>query len=188
MIRQLRALLAAYRKRAIKDLWRRHTQDIAVRSKDVRGAIEVEAAGTSGLWNVLVPNTHTLLTEAHDVMSAVRAFGPELYDKRPVDLPGFQGVLGRHVPRVPEGGWAKVQQYSMQDLRTALNKADGKAPGPNQVEARFIKALPAPVQWLFLHSYRAILRGAPPPSTGGMRTSGSAPRYRALPSWMTTGP
>ena len=44
----------------------------------------------------------------------------------------------------------------------ALDKADGKAPGPNHVAARFIKALPAPVQWLLVHSYRAILRGAPP--------------------------
>ena len=31
------------------------------------------------------------------------------------------------------------------------------------MEARFIKALLAPVQWLLVHSYRAILRGAPPP-------------------------
>ena len=51
----------------------------------------------------------------------------------------------------------------MQDLQSALDKADGKAPGPNHVKARFIKALPAPVQWLLVHSYRAILRGAPPP-------------------------
>ena len=51
----------------------------------------------------------------------------------------------------------------MQDLQSALDKADGKAPGPKHVEARFIKALPAPVQWLLVHSYRAILRGAPPP-------------------------
>ena len=51
----------------------------------------------------------------------------------------------------------------MQDLQSALDKADGKAPGPNHVKARFIKALPAPVQWLLDHSYRAILRGAPPP-------------------------
>ena len=34
----------------------------------------------------------------------------------------------------------------MQDLRSALDGADGKAPGPNHVEARFFKALPAPVQ------------------------------------------
>ena len=93
-----------------------------------------------------VPNTQTLLTEAHDVMFAVRAFWRELYDIRPVDLPGFQAVLGRRVPRVPEGAWTQVQQYSMQDLKSALDKADGKAPGPNHVEARFIKALPAPVQ------------------------------------------
>ena len=137
--------------------------DIAQRWKAVRGAIEVEAPGPSGLWNVRVPNTQTLLTEAHDVMFAVRAFWRELYDKRPVDLPGFQAVLGRHVPRVPEGAWTQVQQYSMQDLKSALDKADGKAPVPNHVEARFIKALPAPVQWLLVHSYRAILRGAPPP-------------------------
>ena len=162
-IRQLRALLAADRKRAIKDFWRRHAPDIAQRWKAVRGAIEVEAPGSSGLWNVRVPNTQTLLTEAHDVMFAVRAFWRELYDKRPVDLQGFQAVLGRHVPRVPDGAWTQVQQYSMQDLQSALDKADGKAPGPNHVEARFIKALPAPVQWLLVHSYRAILRGAPPP-------------------------
>ena len=62
-----------------------------------------------------------------------------------------------------KGPWAQVQQYSMQDLQSALDKADGKAPGPNHVEARFIKALPAPVQWLLVHSYGAILRSAPPP-------------------------
>ena len=162
-IRQLRTLLAADRKRAFKDFWRRHAQDIAQRWKAVRGAIVVEAPGPSGLWNVRVPNTQTLLTEAHDVMFAVRAFWRELYDKRPVDLPGFQAVLSRHVPRVPDGAWAQVQQYSMQDLQSALDKANGKAPGPNHVEARFIKALPAPVQWLLVHSYLAILRRAPPP-------------------------
>ena len=105
-------------------------------------AIEVEAPGSSGLWNVRVPNTQTLHTEAHDVMFAVRAFSRELYDKRPVDLPGFQAVLGRHVPRVPEGALAQVQQYSMQDLRSGLDKADGKAPGSNHSEARFIKGPP----------------------------------------------
>ena len=110
------------------------------------GAIEVEAPGPLGLWNVRVPNTQTLLTEAHDVMSGLRAFWRELYDKRPVDLPGFQAVQGRHVPRVPEEAWTQVQQYSMQDLRSALHKAHGKAPGPNHVEACFIKALPEPVQ------------------------------------------
>ena len=107
-IRHLRALLAADSKRAIKDFWRRHAQDIAQRWKAVRGAIEVEAPGPSGLWNVRVPNTQTLLTEAHDVMFAVRAFWREVYDKRPVDLPGFRAVLSRHVPRVPEGAWAQV--------------------------------------------------------------------------------
>ena len=96
-------------------------------------------------------------------MFTVRAFWRELYDKRPVDLPGFQAVLSRHVPRAPEGAWAQVRQYSMQDLQSALDKAHGKAPGPNHVEARFIKALLAPVQWLPVNSYRAILRGAPPP-------------------------
>ena len=162
-IRHLRALLAADCKRAIKDFWRRHAQDIAQRWKAVRGAIEEETPGPLGLWNVRVPNTQTLLTEAHDVMFAVRALWRELYDKRPVHLPGLQAVLGRHVPRLPEGAWARVQQYSMQDLRSALDQADGKAPGPNHVEARFIKAFRAPVQWLLVHSYRAILRGRPPP-------------------------
>ena len=51
----------------------------------------------------------------------------------------------------------------MQDPKSALDKANGKAPGPNHVEARFIKALPASVQWLLVHSYRAIHRGAPSP-------------------------
>ena len=50
----------------------------------------------------------------------------------------------------------------MQDLRSALDKAAGKAPGANHVEARCIKAPAAPVQWLLVHYYRAILRGAPP--------------------------
>ena len=157
-IRQLRALLAADCKRAIKDFWRRDAPDIAQRWKAVPGAIEVEAPGPPGLWNVQVPNTQTLLTEAHDVMFAVCAFWRELYDKRPVDLPGFQAVLARHVLRVPDGAWTQVQQYSMQDLQSALDKADGEAPGPNHVEARFIKALSAPVQWLLVH----FIPGHPP--------------------------
>ena len=123
----------------------------------------MEAPGPSGNWNVRVPDTQTLFTEAHYVMSEVCAFWRELCDKCPVDLPGFQAVLGRRVPRVSEGAWAKVQQYSMQDLRSALDKADGKAPGPNHVEARFIKALRAPVKCLPVHSYQAIHRSAPLP-------------------------
>ena len=106
-IRQWRTLLAADRKRPIKDFWRRDGQDIAQRWIAVRQAIEVEAPGPSGLWNVRVPNTQPLLTEAHDVMFAVRAFWRELYDKRSVDLPGFQAVLSRHVPWVPDGAWAQ---------------------------------------------------------------------------------
>ena len=90
-IRQLRALLSADRKRAIKDFWRCHAPDIAQRWKAVRGAIEVEALGPSGLWKVRVPNTQTLLTEAHDVIFPVRAFWRELYDKCQVDLPGLSG-------------------------------------------------------------------------------------------------
>ena len=151
-LRHLRALLADDRKRAIKDFCRRHAPDITQRLKAMRGAIEVEAPGPSGVWNVRVLNTQTLLTEAHDLMFAVRAFRRELYDKHPVDLPGFQAFPGRHLPRVPEGAWAQVQQYSEQDLLSALDNTDGKAPGPNHVEARFIKALLAPVQWLLGHS------------------------------------
>ena len=56
-IRQLRALLTADCKRAIKDFWRRHAQDIPQRCKAMRGAIELEAPGPSGLCNVRVPNT-----------------------------------------------------------------------------------------------------------------------------------
>ena len=187
-IRQLRTLLAADRKRAIKDFWRRHAQDIAQRWKAVRRAIEVEAPGPSGLWNVRVPNTQTLLTEAHDVMFAVRAFCRELYDKRSVDLPGFQAVLSCHVPRVPDGAWAQVQQYSMQDLQSALDKADGKAPGPNHVEARFIKALPAPVQWLWSTPTGPSSAAPRRRCTGGTHTYGSASRYQALLDWTTTDP
>ena len=71
-IRELRALLAADRKRAIKDFWRCHAPDIVERWEAARGAIEVEAPGPSSLSKVRVPNTQTLLTEAHDVMSADR--------------------------------------------------------------------------------------------------------------------
>ena len=187
-IRHLRALLAADRKRAIKDFWRRHAQDIAQQWKAMRGAIEVEAPGPSGLWNVWVPNTETLLTEAHDVMFAVRAFWRELYDKRLVDLPGFQAVLSRHVPRVPEGAWAQVQQYSMQNLRSALDKADGKAPGPNHVEARFIKAPRHPSSGSWSTPTGPSSAAPRHRCTGGTRTYGSAPRYRALPDWTTTDP
>ena len=163
-IRHLRVLLAADRKRAIKDFWRCHAQGIVQRWRGVRGDIEVEAPGTSGLWKMQVPTTLTLLTEAHEVMSAVRAFWQELHDKRLVDLPRCQAVLGRHVHRVPEGPLAQVQQYFMGDLPSALDKADGKAPGGNHVESSFIKALPTPVQWLLFHCYRAILCGALPPA------------------------
>ena len=76
-------------------------------------------------------------------MSAVRACWRELYDERPVDLPSFEAVLGRQVLRVPEGEWAQFEQYTITHQQFELDKADGKAPGPNHVEARFIKALPA---------------------------------------------
>ena len=150
--------MAANRKLAIKDFWRRHPEDIVQRRKAVRGAIEIEAPGPSGIWNVRVVNTKALLTEAHDVMSAVSAFWWGVYNKRPVDLPGYQAVLDHHVPRVPEEAWAQLQQYCMQDLHSELDKADGKTPDPNHVEAPFIKALPAPIQWLLVHSYQ----GHPP--------------------------
>ena len=117
-----------------------------------------------GLWTVRVPNTQRLLIEAHGVMAAVRAFWQELYGQRLVDLPSFPPVLGCHMPQVLEGRWAVVQQYSMRELQSALDKADGKAPGPNHLEACFIKALQAPVQWLLVHSYWAILRGTAPPT------------------------
>ena len=117
-IRQLRALLAADRKRAIKDFWRRHAPDIAKRWKAVRGAIEVESPGLSGLWNVRVPNTQTLLTEA------LRVLWRELYDKRPVDLPGFQAVLGRHVPRVPGRPTSNYSPHQATSSRCAPSSCD----------------------------------------------------------------
>ena len=97
-------------------------------------------------------------------MALVRAFWQELYGKRLVDLSSFEAVLGRHMPQVTEGAWAQVQQYSMRDLQLALYKADGKAPGPNHIEACFIKALPVPVQWLLIHSYWSIHRSTLPPA------------------------
>ena len=157
------ALLAADCKRAIKDFWRRHTEDIPDQWVAVRGAIGPGAPGLLGLWSVRVPSTQTLLTEAHGVMFAVCDFWRELYFKSPVDVPGFQAVLGRHVPRVSEGAWAELGQYPMHNLRSALDKEDGKATDPDHVEACFIKSLPAPVQWLLVHSYPAILPGVPPP-------------------------
>ena len=75
-------------------------------------------------------------------------------------------LSGSRLPRVPKGACAQIQQYSLQDLWFTLDNADDKAPGPNHVEARFIKALRAPVRapgGLLVHSYRAILRGAGPP-------------------------
>ena len=45
--RQLRALLSADHKRAIKDFWPRDAQDIVQPRKAVQGAIEVEAPGPS---------------------------------------------------------------------------------------------------------------------------------------------
>ena len=71
----------------------------------------------------------------------------------------------------------------MQDLKSALDKADGKALGPNHVEACFIKALQAPTIPTGPSSAAPRRR-----CTEGKRTSGSAPRYRALPDWTTTGP
>ena len=144
-IRQLRALLAADRKRAIKDFWRRHAPDIAQRWKAVRGGGRGRGPGP--------------------VRPPERA-GPQ-HSNAPHGGPRrdvcFQAILSLHVPRVPDGAWAQVEQYSMQNLQSALDKADGKAPAPNHLEACFIKAVPAPVQAFLVHSYRAILRGAPPP-------------------------
>ena len=157
------------------------TPNIAQRWKAVRGAIEVEALGPSGLWNLRVPNTETLLTEALDVMFAVRALWRELYDKRQVDLPGFQAVLGHHVPQVPEGAWAQIRQYSMPDLRSALDKADGMASGPNHVEPRFIKASRPPSS-----GSPSTPAGPRRRCTGEMRTSVSAPRCRAPPGWTSS--
>ena len=97
------------------------------------------------------------------MLFAVRAFWRELYDKRPVDLRGFGAVLGRHVPQVPEGAWTQIPQNSMQDLQSPWTRPMARPEVPTTWRAAFIKALLAPVQWLLVHSYRAILRGAPLP-------------------------
>ena len=160
-IRELRTLLAAHRKRAINDFWCRNAGEIVQRWRAVQQAMEVDAPGPSGLCNVTVSNTRTLLTKAHDVMAAVGAFWQELYGKPPVDLPSFQAVRGCRMPQVPEGAWAQVQQYSMLDLQFALDKADIMAPVPKHMATGFIEPLPAAVQWLLVHSYPAFLWGAP---------------------------
>ena len=103
-------LLAADSKHAVKDIWLCNAKDIVQRWRTVRGANDVEDPGPSGLLNMRVAHTQTLLTKAHDVMAAVHAFLQELYIKCSVDLPSFQAVLGCHMPPVPEGARAQVQQ------------------------------------------------------------------------------
>ena len=110
------------------------------------------------------------------MMAARRDFWQQLYGKQPVDLPRFHSVLGRHMPHVPEGAWARVKQYSMRDLQFALDRADRKTPGPNHLEARFNKALPALVQWLLVHCYWAILRSALPLTHGRAADSWLSPK------------
>ena len=68
------------------------------------------------------------------------------------------------------------------------SKVDHKAPGPNHVEAGFNKALSAPVHWLLVHSYRAILPGAPPPMHWRDAHIWLSPKVWAPQSWTTTGP
>ena len=104
----------------------------------------------------------TLWQRAHQRRTTVRAFWRELYDKRPVDLPSFQAVLRPPCAPGPRRGMGPGPAVLHARRTAALDKADGKAPGPNHVEAGFLKALPAPAQWLLVHSYRAILPGAPP--------------------------
>ena len=188
-IRQLRALLGGRPQARHQGILAPPRPDIAQRWKAVRGAIEVEAPGPSGLWNVRVPNTQTLLTEAHDVMFAVRAFWRELYDKRRWTSRVSRRSSAATSHGSPEGAWTQVQQYSMQDLKSALDKADGKAPGPKPRGGPLHQGPPgtrpvAPGPLLPGHPPRRPATGC----TGGTRTSGSAPRYRALPDWMTTGP
>ena len=187
-IRQLRALLAADRKRAIKDFWRRHAPDIAQRRKAVRGAIEVEAPGLSGLWNARVRNTQTLLTEAHDVMFAVRAFWRELYDKRPLDLPGFQAVLGRHAL----GSLTGLGHRSSSTPCRACSPPSTRPMARPQVPTTWRPVSSRPSRNPSSGSWSTPTgpSSAAPrrQCTGGTRTSGSAPRYRAPPDWTTTGP
>ena len=186
--RHLRDLLAADRNRAMKDFWRRNSQEVVQRWKGVRGAIKLNAPGPSGLSNLRVPNTQTLLMEDHAVMAAVRALWQESYGKRPLDLHSFQTVLGRHMLQVTEEAWTQVQQYSMQDLQSALGKPNGKAPRPNHVDSRFMKALPAAIQWLLVHSYRAILRGAPLPTHWQDAHIWLRPKVLNYASWTSTSP
>ena len=71
-------------------------------------------------------------------------------------LPGTPAAAGRRVlpaaqtPAAPHSGAPLVPQHPR-----ATKSGAGRHP-------RFIKAPPAPVQWLLVHSYRAILRGSPP--------------------------
>ena len=134
-IRHLRTLLAADRKRAIKDIWRGQAQDIVLRWKAMRVAIKPEAPVPSGLWTMLVPNTQALLTKAHDVMASVHAFWRELYSKRPA----LQSALDK----------ADWQGPGPQPHGGSLHQSPPSSP---------------PSSPPLVHSYRAILPGVLPPT------------------------
>ena len=53
-----------------------------------------------------------------------------------MDLPSQQVVLGRHMRQVLGGAFAKVQQHSIRDLQSTLEKAKGKAPGTRRQPIR----------------------------------------------------
>ena len=187
-ISQLRALLAADRKRAIKDFWCCHAQDIVQRWKAVRGAIEVEALGPSGGLNVRVPNTQTLLTESRDVMSALRAFWRELYDKRPVDLPVFQAVLGRRVHRVQRGHGPRSSSSLCRTSGPRWTRPMARPQAPTTWRPASSRPSRHPSSGFSSSPTGASSVAPRHRPTGGRRTFCSAPRYRAPPNWMTTGP
>ena len=166
-VEELRGVLRSNRRRSIKDYWRVRVPDLQLRWTAIRGAISVVNYAPSGPWSVRVRESEK---GALGGLGRHRR-GPEvlggLYAKRPVNLPAFERLVGAHIPRgVPEE-WGSVQDYTVQDLKDAVQQAvaDDKAPGSNRVTAVLIAELPEPVQGLLVHAYRAILRGANVPES-----------------------
>ena len=142
--------------------------------------------GPVGLLERAGPQHPTLLMEAHDVMSAVRAFWRELYDKRPVDLPGSRAVLDCHVPRFPEGAWAQVERYSMQDLSRLM--ARPRAPNTWRPASSTPSRPPPPSSGSSSTPTGPSSVAPRRRCTGEVRIFGSPPRSRALSNRTTTSP
>ena len=161
-IRHLRALLEGHRKRAIRDFWRRQAQDIAEMESRARGH---RGRGPGPIGPVECAGPQHPNAPHRGPQRDVR--GPRLLAgtvrQTPGGPPRFPG--GPRPPRAsgPRGGLDPGPAVIHAGPAVCVGQGRWQGAGPNHVEASFIKALPAPVQWLPVQPYRAILRGAPPP-------------------------